>query len=172
MSTQSFPRKGAPSGVAGPLAVLCLACALAPACSKSEAATSRGSVAENVPVAAGQKSETESYVAEIVASGSYRAGAEGTVDVTLVPKGGYHTNAQYPYKFKVADPPAEGVAYPKPLLQRTDGAFEEKKGAFKLPFVAQKKGKATVGGTLSLSVCSDANCIMDKVPLEVTVDVN
>jgi ABC-type glycerol-3-phosphate transport system substrate-binding protein len=171
MSIKSFSRNGV---VSDALPLLCLAgaaVALASGCSKSEAATARGSVAESVPVATGQKSETESYVAEITASGAYKAGTEGAVEVTLVPKGGYHTNAQYPYKFKVADPPADGVSYPKPLVQRADGAFEEKKGSFKIPFIAQKSGKSTVGGTLSLSVCSDANCIMDKVPLEVTVDV-
>jgi hypothetical protein len=171
MSIKSFPRKGV-----GPdaLALLCLAGAAFPVasgCSRSEAATSRGSVAETVPVATGQKSETESYVAEIKPTGAYVAGAEGAVEVTLVPKGGYHTNAQYPYKFKVADPPADGVSYPKAVLQRADGAFEEKKGSFKVPFVVAKSGKSTVGGTLLLSVCSDANCIMDKVPLEVIVDV-
>ena len=29
----------------------------------------------------------------------------------------------------------------------------------------------SVGGTLHLSVCSAANCIVDKVPLEITVEV-
>jgi DsbC/DsbD-like thiol-disulfide interchange protein len=63
------------------------------------------------------------------------------------------------------------VTYPKPILQRADGTFEEKKGSFKVPFTAAKAGPVTIAGTLSLSVCSDANCIMDKVPLEVAVDV-
>jgi ABC-type glycerol-3-phosphate transport system substrate-binding protein len=166
MSTEPSPGKGASYA----LGLLCLVGAAA-GCSRSEAATSRGSVAETVPVAAGARSETENYVAEMAATGAYKAGAEGTVEVTLVPKGGYHTNAQYPYKFKTADPPADGVTYPKPVLQRADGTFEEKKGSFKVPFTAAKSGKATIAGTLSLSVCSEANCIMDKVPLELTVDV-
>ena len=63
------------------------------------------------------------------------------------------------------------MTFPKPILQRADGSFEEKKGYFKVPFTAAKAGKVTLGGTLYLSVCSDANCIMDKVPLEVAVDV-
>ena len=70
-----------------------------------------------------------------------------------------------------ADPAPDGVTFPKPVLQRADGSFEEKKGYFKVPFTAAKAGKVTIGGTLYLSVCSDANCIMDKVPLEVAVDV-
>jgi hypothetical protein len=122
-------------------------------------------------VGAGPKAESDNYIAEMKAGGGYKAGAEGAVEVTLTPKGSYHTNAQYPYKFKVADPPADGVSYPKPVLARADGNFEEKRGSFKVPFVVAKAGKATVGGTLFLSVCSDANCIMDKVALEVPVDV-
>jgi hypothetical protein len=153
-----------------PGAALALA-ALGTGCSKSEAATSRHAPADTTNVGAGPKAETENYLAEIKAGGNYKAGAEGTVEVTLTPKGGYHTNAQYPYKFKAADPPPDGVTFPKPLLQRADGVFEEKRGSFKVPFTATKAGKATIGGTLYLSVCSDANCIMDKVALEVPVDV-
>jgi hypothetical protein len=153
--------------------VLLAAAALAAAgCSNSEAATTRPTRNETVPVVAGgPKAETENYAAEIKAAGECKAGAECVAEVTLLPKAGYHTNDQYPYKFKTTDPPADGVSYPKPILQRADGAFEAKKGSFKVPFSAAKAGKATVGGTLHLSVCSEANCIMDRVPLEVVVDV-
>ncbi len=139
------------------------------ACSKSEAATSRNEPAAQSPSAS--RADTETYTAEIKPAGDYKAGAEGAVEVTLAPKGGYHTNAQYPYKFKLSDPAPEGVSFPKPIVQRADGVFEEKKGGFKVPFVAAKPGKYAIAGTLFLSVCSDANCIMDKVPLEVSVDV-
>jgi hypothetical protein len=144
-------------------------------CSKSEAATARPSTSEAAaaaPVAASSKSDTDNFTAEIKAGPGYKAGAEGAVEVFLTPKGGYHTNAQYPYKFKLSEPAPEGVSFPKPVLVRADGSFEEKKGYFKVPFVAAKAGKVTIAGTLYLSVCSDANCIMDKVALEVPVDVN
>ncbi len=91
--------------------------------------------------------------------------------ITIASKGGYHINPQYPYKFKAAAPAAEGVTYPKPVLQRADGTFEETRGTFVVPFVAAKAGKATIGGVLHLSVCTTGNCVMDKVPLEVTVDI-
>jgi hypothetical protein len=138
-------------------------------CGKSEAATSRPSAPESVAVASA-RNETDNYVAEIKADSSYKAGAEGAVTVTLTPKNGHHTNAQYPYKFKL-DAAPEGVSFPKPLLQRADGTFEETRGLFKVPFVAAKAGKVTIAGTLFLSVCSDAHCIIDKVALEVPVDV-
>jgi hypothetical protein len=152
-------------------ASLCCLCG----CSKSEAApllrSSRASSTESAGILAGARSDNEKYTAEIQANGAYKAGAEGVVDVVLTPKGGYHINAQYPYKFKVADPAPEGVTFPKAVLARADGSFEEKKGSFRVPFVATKAGKVAVGGTLYLSVCSDANCIIEKEPLEVAVDV-
>ncbi len=115
--------------------------------------------------------ETDTYVAEIKAAGAYKAGEQGVVEVTLAPKGAYHINGEYPYKFKAADPAPDGVTYPRPILARADGTFDTTKGTFKFPFVASKPGKVTVGGTLHLSVCSDANCVMDKAQLEVQLDV-
>jgi hypothetical protein len=160
------------SGGIGLLLLVGAALAVAAGCGRSEAAQPRKVAAENTTqVGAGPKAETDNYIAEIKANGSYKAGAEGTVEVILVAKGSYHTNEQYPYKFRTADPAPDGVTFPKPVLQRADGSFDKAKGTFKVPFVAAKAGKVTISGTLSLSVCSDANCIMDKVPLEVAVDV-
>ena len=88
----------------------------------------------------------------------------------LTTKNGHHTNAQYPYKFKL-DAAPEGVTFPKPILQRADGTFDETKGHFKVPFTAAKPGKVTISGTLYLSVCSDAHCIIEKEPLQLPVDV-
>lgn len=118
------------------------------------------------------KTETETYVAEMKAPPTCKAGETCNVELTLVPKSGYHTNAQYPYKFKLVDPAPTGVTYQKPIYARADGAFEEKKGSFKLGFTAAKAGKAMVKGTFFMSVCSEANCIMDKPELEIAVDVN
>lgn len=161
------------SGALSLLTLSGLAFALALGCGKSEAAPAptRSAGAEATSVGAGAKAETENYVVEIKGDGAYKAGAEGTVTVTLVTKGDYHINKQYPYKFKATDPAPEGVTFSKPVLQRGDGTFEEKTGSFKVPFTAAKAGRATVGGTFYLSVCSDANCVMDKVPLELAVDV-
>jgi hypothetical protein len=139
-------------------------------CGKSEAATSRTVTPESTTVGATSKAETENFVAEMTADSAYKAGTEGNVSVTLTTRNGHHTNAQYPYKFKL-DAAPDGVSFPKPILQRADGTFEETKGQFKVPFTAAKAGKVTLAGTLSLSVCSDAHCIIDKVALEVPVDV-
>ncbi len=148
--------------------------ALASGCGQSEAATQRGATSETAAPAApgkGPKIDADSYSVEMKVKGPVAAGKEGTVEIELVPKGAYHINNQYPYKFKLAEPAPEGVTFPKPVLKREDGKFEEKKGSFSVPFVASKAGKTKVAGTLSMSVCSDANCLMEKVDLEVDVDV-
>jgi hypothetical protein len=121
-------------------------------------------------VAGSPRAETEAYIAEMKGAGPYAAGQQGVVEITLTPKGAYHISAEYPYKFKAGDPP-DGVTYPKTALAKTDFDTSGGKGRFTFPFVAARTGRVTVGGTLFLSVCSDANCVMDKVGLEVPVDV-
>jgi len=172
MSTVSTSASRAFAGPLSFVALAALAAFAAAGCNQSEAATPRGTTTEAAPAPAkGPKVDTETYTLEMKTSGKYKPGQEGTVEVTLVPKAPYHINDKYPIKFKVSDPAPEGVKYPKALLKREDGTVDDKKAAFKVPFVAEKAGKAKVSGTLYLSVCSDANCIMDKQEVEQSVDV-
>lgn len=156
-----------------PLATLAVAAlALTSAgCSErvAEAATHEAAAVE---VSAGSRADTDNYTVELKASGAAQVDKESSVELTLVPKGAYHINDKYPVKLKLADPPPEaGLKLPKLLFKREDGTFTEKSGSFKVPFVASRAGKATISGTFSFSVCSDANCMMDKVELAVDVDV-
>lgn len=173
---RTLPRPSLPRlPYATSLIALALALPLTTACSRGESATGPAAAPERTPTAAPQaapsnKAETDSYAVEMKTTGPVKAGAEGSIQVTLETRGGYHINETYPYKFKAADPAPAGVTFPKPMLARDEGTFEKTKGAFQVPFVANKPGHATVAGTLYLSVCSDANCIVDKVPLAVAVD--
>lgn len=124
-----------------------------------------------IALASGSRTETENHVAEIKAPASCKSGVECAAAASLVTKNGYHTNAQYPYKFVLAEPAAAGVTHPKPRLNRADGTFEETRGGFRVPFTAAKTGRITIAGTLFQSVCSDAHCIVDKVALQVAIDV-
>jgi len=91
--------------------------------------------------------------------------------VIVEAKGEYHINDKYPYRFKLEDPPPQGLKYPKPVVGKEDGTMDERKVVLKVPFVSEASGEKKVAGTLSLSVCSAANCLMDKQPLAVTVKV-
>lgn len=174
MSTDPSTRTRTPLSAATCAIALAGLAVLGSSCSQSEAATSRAPAAD-VPVASPQggrsKVEDAVYTLEMKPTGTYKVGQEGVVEVTLVSKGEYHINDKYPIKFKVTEAAAEGVSYPKPLLKREDGVFEENKGVLKVPFVASKKGKTKVAGVLSFSVCSAANCLMQKQELEAVIDV-
>jgi hypothetical protein len=171
MNTQPSDRKIPLSYHRCFVAVAGAALAIAAGCGKSEARASQSTKAESATALASDKADTDSYVVEMKATGPYKAGAESTLEITLRTKGGYHTNDAYPYKFKVGDPAPEGIIFPKPVLLRADGSFEKTKGTFHVPFIAKKAGRSTIAGTLHLSVCSQDNCIMDKVALELPVDV-
>lgn len=116
------------------------------------------------------KVETDNYVVEMTASGPFKVGVEGTAQVKLTTKGAYHVNPKYPYRFKTAAPP-NGLVYPKPVLQRDDGRFEEKQAVFNVGFVASQAGQFEVGGAFHMSVCSAENCLVDKPSLAVAVRV-
>ncbi len=145
-----------------------LALAVTLGCGRSEAASNARAVAAP---SAGAHAEADAYTADIAPAGACVHGADCSVVVTLTAKPGYHINAQYPYKFKLADAPS-GVSYVKPVIQRADGTFDEKKGSLPVPFKAANPGKVTIVGTLSLSVCSDATCVIEKPELSVDVNVN
>jgi hypothetical protein len=116
------------------------------------------------------KLEADSYLVEISPGSPARAGVAGSVRVSLTAKAGFHINDQYPYRFRASTPP-EGVSYPKPVLERADGQFQEKTAVFQLPFVASHAGQFSVGGVLNLSVCSPTSCVVQKAPLSVSVSV-
>lgn len=141
-------------------------------CTEGHASAAPAAQAERTEVVArGAKAEADAYVAEAKPSGTYKIGAEGAIEVTLASKGAYHVNDKYPIKWKAAEPPPDGVTFPKPVLRKEDGVVTQTNASFKVPFVASKAGKTTLVGTLSFSVCSDANCLMDKVELALDVDV-
>lgn len=147
---------------------LLLAACLVSLASSSAAGTLEAQQTQPSALAATQ--ETENFRVEISAQGPYTAGATGSVKVTLTAKGVFHINDKYPYRFKAATP-VDGISYPKPVLQRPDGQFQEKQAVFSLPFVASRAGTFDVGGVLHLSVCAPASCLVEKAPLNLSVVV-
>lgn len=116
--------------------------------------------------------DNANYRVALRPSAACKHGETCAVEVALETKGEYHINDKYPYKFKIDEPAPPGVKFPKPVVTKDDAVVEEKKLVLKVPFVAESAGDKRVAGVFSLSVCSAANCLMDKQPLEVTVKVD
>ncbi len=82
--------------------------------------------------------------------------------------GEYHVNQEYPYKFTLNAAPA-GVSYGETVVRNVSRS--EKRASISIPFTPQSAGNATISGICSLSVCTSSNCVIEKVPLSVTVKV-
>jgi hypothetical protein len=155
---------------------------VAAGCSKSsEAAPSAASApgtpspnaAANAPSPVGAPSfENANYSAKIASAGPCKKDQTCSAEVVVQAKGEYHINDKYPYRFKLDDPPPAGLKYPKAVIGKEDGTMDEHKVTLKVPFVPASAGDKKVAGTLSLSVCSAANCLMDKQQLDLTVKVD
>jgi len=124
------------------------------------------------PAAIGAASfDNANYSARIASAGPCKKDQTCTAEVVVQAKGDYHINDKYPYRFKLEDPPAAGLKYPKAVISKEDGTMDEHKVTLMVPFVPASAGDKKVAGTLSLSVCSAANCLMDKQQLDLTVKV-
>ncbi|MCC6558851.1 MAG: hypothetical protein IT372_38460 [Polyangiaceae bacterium] len=139
----------------------------------SSSATSAAAPAKDAParVEGASKFDKDQYLVEIKPTGTYSAAKEGKLEISIEAKGEFHINDKYPLKFKVAEPAPEGVTFAKSVLKRDDGKFEEKKGTLPLAFTAAKAGTVKIAGTLSFGVCTAASCVMEKVDLELDVEV-
>jgi hypothetical protein len=143
----------------------------APSAAGAQGATAAPNAAE--PMAPGGASfDNANYSAKIASAGPCKKDQTCTAEIVVLAKGEYHINDKYPYRFKLEDPPPAGVKYPKPVIGKEDGTMDEHKVTLKVPFVPASAGDKKVAGTLSLSVCSAANCLMDKQQLDLTVKVD
>ena len=125
-----------PAGVAAPVAV-----APAPATPGAQAGSSRYDEAK--------------FTVEARPSGSYAAGKEGALEIVLDAKPPFHTNQQYPYKFKAKEGP--GVKFPQPVVGKDAAKLEPQRVTMRVPF--------------TFSVCTDETCLMEKRDLSLVVDV-
>jgi len=168
-SPMSNRRRNRTIGTLCLMALSGLAFFVASGCSNSEAATAPGKDAP-AQVAAASKFDKDQYIVEFKSSGACSAGKECKAEISLKSKGEFHINDKYPIKFKAPDTAPEGVTFTKAVVKKEDGKFAEKEGSLPVAFTIAKAGKAKIGGTFSFSVCSDANCVMEKLDLEVEVE--
>jgi hypothetical protein len=109
------------------------------------------------------------FTVEARPSGSYAAGKEGALEIVLDAKPPFHTNQQYPYKFKAKEGP--GVKFPQPVVGKDGAKLEPQRVTMRVPFTPDGAGQRTVNGQFAFSVCTDETCLMEKRDLSLVVDV-
>ena len=158
------PGGGATNAPAPPAA----SASAATAATTTPSASAASAAAPSAPEVKGAESKGASFSAHLSGAGTYKAGQPGAVTAVVSALGGYQVNQQYPYKFKLGAPPA-GVSYPEPVARNV--ARTEKRATIPIAFVPSQPGTVTIAGECSQSVCDEANCVVEKVPLSVTVKV-
>jgi hypothetical protein len=129
--------------------------ATAPATGSAQAGTSRYDEAK--------------FTVEARPSGNYAAGKEGALEIVLDAKPPFHTNQQYPYKFKAKEAP--GVKFAQPVVGKDAAKLEPQRLTMRVPFTPDGAGQRTVSGQFAFSVCTDETCLMEKRDLALVVDV-
>ena len=134
--------------------LLALACAALPAagCSRKRAAPPRARSAPSGP--------PFSVTVEPPASCAVGAACVARVQVTAL--GEFHVNREYPYKIALAGSP--GVTTEQDFRVDSD-----QRGTVTLTCRPSVAGAGPVTGTLHLSVCSSETCVIEEVPVSVTL---
>jgi len=157
----------APSTSAASSTVASASSAPSGAASVASAGTPSGA-STGEPVVGEKATNGSAFSAYMSAAKSYKAGKPGAVTVVVSAGEGYHVNKEYPYKVKLNAAPA-GVSFPSDTIK--DVSRSEKTATMTVPFNADAPGSSTISGTCSLSVCTEGNCVIDKVPVSVTVKI-
>ncbi|MFO0551258.1 MAG: hypothetical protein U0271_22910 [Polyangiaceae bacterium] len=130
--------------------------------------TTTASAAASAPDVQGAETKQAAFSAYLSGKGTYKVGQQGTVTAVVTALGEYHVNPEYPYKFVLNAAPA-GVSFGETTIRTVSRS--EKKASISIPFSADAAGTATISGVCSLSVCTAQNCVVEKVPLSVSVKI-
>lgn len=125
--------------------------------------------AASLPAPASEFHES-AFELSVRSSDSYAVGKPASLDIVLVPKGGYHTNDKYPYKLKLE--PGAGVKFPSEVVTKDAVTLEPMRATMKVDLVPQTAGAQQVSGQFSFSVCSAERCLVEKRDVTTTIRVN
>lgn len=124
--------------------------------------------ARKVKTVRGTSAGGEGFAVSIQAPSPVRSGESGTATVVLSSKDPFHCNDKYPYKMALDAP--SGVSYAPQTVR--GASISEKTTTLGVPFTAGAKGKGTIAGTFSFSVCTADKCLIEKRPLSVSIDID
>jgi hypothetical protein len=117
------------------------------------------------------RAETAEYVVQVSAPAKVASGAASTVTVTLVPKGEWKLNMDFPTRLIVEAPADVKVA--KADQRRPDAVeFVDERGEFKVSFTPGAQGARAFKAQFRFAVCTDETCDPKREELAWVVDVD
>lgn len=145
-----------------------------PAAEKAPPSSAMGSTSDTTAhaskPAAASHFEAVEYELNIKSDGAYKAGQAGNVLITVHAKSPYHCNPEYPYKFKLD--PAQGVKFASDVVHKDAVKVNGPHATMTVGFTPETTGKKTISGRFQFSVCSAANCLVERRNLKLDIDVN
>lgn len=150
------------------LSVAAAVIAVAAGCQKQEGTKSEGTAP------AGREYRFNASV-----PGKVTVGGTGELVAEVSAGEGFKLNAEYPVNFR-PDKNSAGIQFDQPKYDLTGAektacehsAKDHCAFKAKIPFSAQAAGNEKVAGTLAFSVCNPDRCLIEKVPVEVPVQVH
>ena len=110
----------------------------------------------------------ENYVIEAVTQGTPTVAQEGEVEIRLVPRNGYHVNAEYPIRLRVT-PPA-GVTLARAEFDKAAAKeFGDPRAIFGVRFTPAAAGEASFTADFRFSVCNPQTCLLPQENLRWSV---
>ena len=101
---------------------------------------------------------------------SAQVNVRAVAKVSVLPKGGFHVNTEYPVKLTLTAP--SGVTLEKQKQVKEDAKRFEKAGLdFEVGFTAAASGKQSFTGELRFAVCTDTECKPTTEKIAFDVDV-
>lgn len=144
-----------------------------------EPAAATTTPAENTPAPSAKKPEapagpvvtaSEFELRAVADADGYAAGELAQFSVSVIGRGGWHVNQEFPVSVELEGPSA--VQFPKKALEKGDAAeFTEERARFDVPFTAKEAGSHRVEANVRFAICTDENCIPEerKLALELPV---
>jgi len=110
------------------------------------------------------------FAIQAVPQPPFAVGGQARADVSLEARNGYHVNQEYPIELRLQAP--AGVDLAKARLARADAsAFDEARAVFPVVFTPREAGRKEITGELRFSVCDAQNCLLERRPVNFTVEV-
>ena len=123
------------------------------------------------PDAVGEETKDKKNFSIVAGEATVQAGADGNVEISIVPAKGYKWNKDFPAMLTLKSGADDVVAVKTETFKGDAFKSKDKQVSVAAGITGKKAGASTVSGELRFSVCKEESCIIatEKVEAKVTV---